>query len=131
MSGQDELGFIFKSVSMNKILVVDDNIDILNVMEIILKKNNYDVLVENDGKKVVGKVKECLPDLILLDVALGEINGINICKELRKINRVKDIPIIIFSANVAYKGIEKECGDDFLLKPFEVDQLLSKIHGFI
>lgn len=116
---------------MNKILIVDDNVDILNVMEIILRNNNYDVIIENDGNKIINRVKECLPNLILLDVALGNVNGIDVCKKIRLINSLKNIPIIIFSANVAYKGIHKQCGDDFLLKPFEVHQLLSKISLYV
>jgi DNA-binding response OmpR family regulator len=116
---------------MQKILIVDDNLDILSVMEIILRKNNYEVVLENDGNKVFKKVKECLPDLILLDVGLGEINGIDICRQIRQAKGLRDIPIIIFSANIAYKKIHKECGDDFLMKPFETDQLLSRIHSFL
>lgn len=112
---------------MHKILVADDNWDILKVMEIVLRTNHYDVALESDGSKVVKAIQDFLPDLVFLDVSFGGVSGIDICKEIKITDGIKTIPVIIFSANVKYAGINKICGDDFLFKGFSVDELLAKI----
>lgn len=117
----------FKNNHMHKILVADDNAEILKVMEIVLKTNHYDVILESDGNKIVKKVLDSLPNLIIMDVNIGTVNGIDICKEIRLIDKIKKIPIIIFSANAHITGIINSCGDDFLIKGFSIDELLFKI----
>ncbi len=108
-----------------KILIVDDETDILDVVELILISNGYVVFTHPNGLNVKEVVERCNPDLILLDVQLAGILGTQICKELKK---TTDVPIILFSAHADLKITYHECNADaFLDKPFEVRGLLNVI----
>jgi len=109
---------------MNKILVVDDDLDILEVLRFLLKKNGYEVFALSEAQKVIETVKEAKPDIVLLDINLSGYDGREICKYLKTTLHVKT-PIILFSANISYKNSYQDShADDFLEKPFEVKKLL-------
>lgn len=111
---------------MKKILVVDDNHDILAVMKLFLESKGFDVFTESNGRKTYDVVNQYQPDLIILDVFLGNSDGRDICNVLKKQDDTKDIPIIIFSANAKSEDVLSGCAaDDFLTKPFELNELLS------
>lgn len=118
---------------MKKILIVDDNRDIVEVMTLMLELEGYDVLGMENPKEVIDSVRNFKPNLIILDVMLGEIDGRDICHHLKKSSDTKAIPIIMFSAVHNFKSIaENRCNaDDFISKPFEVEAMLSKIVSLI
>jgi DNA-binding response OmpR family regulator len=113
---------------MKKIIVIDDDPEILDSFNIILSEEGYKVYVKNDGEGLLSEIKNINPDLILLDFRLPGKNGDEITKEIRQQNGLSDIPIIIVSAN--YKAEDKSLkagANDFIAKPFDIDFLLEKI----
>jgi DNA-binding response OmpR family regulator len=118
-------------MAFNKILVVDDDLDILEVLKFLLRKNGYEVILLSEAKKVIETVQETKPDIALLDVNLSGYDGREICKYLKTVLNV-NIPIVLFSANANYKNSYKEySADDFIEKPFEVKRLLSLLHSYL
>jgi len=118
-------------MAMNKILVVDDDLDILEVLRFLLRKNGYEVLLLSEAQKVIETVKEAQPDIVLLDINLSGYDGREICKYLKTTLHVKT-PIILFSANISYRSSYKESyADDFMEKPFEVKKLLSVLRAHL
>lgn len=110
-----------------KVLVADDDPSILEALQLMLEDAGYEVQTSSDGK-TVQEVKENLPDVILLDLWMSGMDGRDICKVLKKKERTRHIPIIIFSANRDTERIAWEAGaDDFITKPFEMDTLLNMI----
>jgi DNA-binding response OmpR family regulator len=111
---------------MKKILVVDDDEDILFVVKIILEKHGFEVRTHATGLGVHDVVIHYLPNLILLDIRLPGRLGTEICKELKK---VCSIPIILFSAHIREAEAIEECGADcFIQKPFDIDNLVTTIN---
>ena len=118
-------------MTMNKILVVDDDLDILEVLKFLLRKNGYEVLLVSEAQKVIETVKEAQPDIVLLDINLSGYDGREICKYLKTTLNLKT-PVILFSANISYRNSYKEYNaDDFLEKPFEVKKLLSILRSHL
>jgi DNA-binding response OmpR family regulator len=118
-------------MALNKILVVDDDLDILEVLKFLLRKNGYEVILLSEAQKVIETVKETTPDIVLLDINLSGYDGREICKYLTTVLKV-GIPIVLFSANASYKNSFKEYGaDDFIEKPFEVKRLLGVLRSLL
>jgi DNA-binding response OmpR family regulator len=121
-----------KKLNMNRVLIVDDNTDILWVVEVILKRYGFEVLTTLRGEEVLSKTKSFSPQLILLDVFLSGVDGIDVCNILKSTPETKDIPVIMISAHTNFKEIKKFCkADDFIAKPFDANELVKKINHFI
>ena len=118
---------------MKRILVVDDNTDILQIVKIILENNGFEVVVTPNGEETLLKTDTFHPQLILMDVFLSSgIDGREICKTLKANPETKDIPVILFSAQVKMEDGFKSWGaDDFIAKPFEVKELINKIKSHL
>lgn len=117
---------------MNKILVVDDDTDILGLVEIMLHSNNYDVKAISRWEEINSTLHNFKPDLVLLDVSLGGADGREICKSIKSDKETKNLPVILFSANPEMgKFIEDCCAQSFIPKPFEIKYLLSTIRHFL
>lgn len=116
-----------------KILLVDDELDILELTKIRLKKTGCKIVTATSGEEALNWLKKNTPDLILLDLVLPEIQGEEVCLRIRSDNRLKHIPIIVFTAKgeKMAKEAEQFCADDYILKPFEPEELLSKIKKLI
>lgn len=113
---------------MSKILVVDDDLDILVVMEILLNMKGYKVEVLSRWEKTYDKINEFHPDLILLDVLISGKDGRDLCKEIKANPSSGNIPIIMFSAHPGAAATIAEYGaDDFISKPFDVKDLMTKL----
>ena len=118
-------------MALDKILVVDDDLDILEVLRFLLRKKGYEVILLSEAQKVFDTVDEAKPDIVLLDINLSGYDGREICKYLKTVLNVS-IPILLFSANTTYKNSYKEYGaNDFLEKPFEVKRLLNLLHSLL
>lgn len=116
----------------HKILVVDDDMDILSVMTISLKDNGYEVEGTLNGDEVIRRAEKFKPDLIIMDVYLSGSNGKDICKKLKEAKRTSDIPIILISASTQLRNTVRECGaDGFINKPFDNADLLYGIDNFL
>ena len=114
-----------------KILVIDDDPDILEVLRLLLSLENYNVLTAADGITGLSLARENNPDMIILDLNLPDINGQQICKIIRgELN----VPILILSArdNVSDKVVCLEYGaDDYLTKPFENIELIARVKAIL
>ncbi len=113
-----------------KILVVDDEIDLVKVIEIRLKHAGYEVLVANDGQEALDRARKEKPDLILLDLMLPKIDGYKVCRMLKFDEKYKNILIVMFTAMAqesdAKLGFETGA-DAFITKPFQHKVVLAKI----
>ncbi|HEY4196211.1 MAG TPA: response regulator [Mucilaginibacter sp.] len=114
---------------MRRILVVDDNEDILEILKLILEGYDYEVVTLADGHLLTSQVKNDRPDLILLDIMLGDMDGRELCKILKSDTKTHDIPVILISASHGMSERFKPCDapDDFLAKPFDINELMDKV----
>ena len=113
---------------MKRILVLDDNADILDVVRIFLETNGYEVLTISRADDILNDVVNYSPQIILLDVYLRGSNGVEICNQLKSNSLTRHIPIMMFSAGANDYLILRKCAaDDFIEKPFDEKILLEKI----
>lgn len=118
-------------MSMGKILVVDDDINICELLRLYIEKEGYDVVIANDGGQAVSKFKEESPDLVLLDIMLPVLDGWQVCREIRKTSQC---PIIMLTAKgeVFDKVLGLELGaDDYVVKPFETKEIVARIKAVL
>lgn len=117
-----------------KILLVDDEPQILLLLESRLKANGYDVLSATDGLAALEMAKREKPDMIILDLMLPKMDGYKVCGLLKKDARYAKIPILLFTARAQEedKKLGEEVGADaYVTKPFEPAVLLSKIQELL
>jgi DNA-binding response OmpR family regulator len=115
-----------------KILVVDDEPDILEFLQVILEEEGYLVLTSQKAEYLEQLHNGGLPDLILLDVLLSGKDGREIVKYLKQQEETKRIPVIMFSAHPSAEQTALEAGaDDFMAKPFEIDDLLARVAQYL
>ena len=111
-----------------KLLVVDDEPDILDFLQIILEDEGYEVLTSDKGEYLEQLHNGGLPDLILLDVLLSGKDGREIVIHLKSQEETKHIPVIMFSAHPNAEVTARQAGaEGFIPKPFDIEDLLSKI----
>ena len=113
-----------------KILIVDDDLDIIEILKYNLNNSGYFVKSANNGIKAIKKAKKFLPDIILMDVMMPEMTGIEACSEIRKIDQLRNTIIIFLSARSEdYTQISAyDAGaDDYISKPVKPKILLKKI----
>ncbi|HEY8689060.1 MAG TPA: response regulator [Chitinophagaceae bacterium] len=114
---------------MKKILVVDDDINILTVVQLVLEASGFEAATIFKWQQIYTQVDTFKPDLILLDVSLGTQDGRNICKQLKLNNDTKHIPVILFSANHNIEKSISECfADSFIAKPFDINALVEGVN---
>lgn len=112
-----------------KILVVDDDPDILSVMEILLSMKGFEVEVTARGDNTFSKLESFQPNLILLDVLISGHDGRAICKEIKDEPQYANIPVLMLSAHPGAAATISDYGaDGFISKPFDVENLLKKIN---
>jgi len=118
---------------MSKILILDDDLDLLTVVKSLLRKKGFEVFAFTDWQKAWDAVKVYKPNLILLDVFLTGIDGLDVCKKLKSSYFTRNIPVIMVSSypNIAETAIYEFGADDFLAKPFEVNDMVKKIHHIL
>lgn len=110
-----------------KIVVADDQSDILYMMQSVLSKQGYEVTTDATGN-FLDEIKHENPDLIILDINLGDLDGSDICRKLKEQEFSKNIPVILISAIMDLPEISQICGaDDYLAKPFRLSDLVNKV----
>ena len=115
------------SEKYKKIMIADDDPGIVDAVEMLLEFEGYKVTSTVDGSTVLD-MKDELPDLLLLDIWMSGEDGRDICRKLKLTDSTKNIPVIMISASRDIKESAMASGaDDFLAKPFEMDELLQKI----
>lgn len=117
-----------------KILVVDDEMELVNALEIRLRNEGFEVKTAEDGEDGLKMAREEKPDLLILDLMLPKLDGYKVCRLLKFDQRYKDIPVIMLTARAEEqaRSLGMEMGADaYITKPFEWDELLEKISGFL
>jgi CheY-like chemotaxis protein len=118
-----------------RVLVVDDEPDVLDLATVRLKKLGYEIIEAIDAEGALAILQNNTPDLILLDLLLPKMQGDEFCKKLKSDDKYKNIPIILFTASAIRTSLPekiKEMGaDDCITKPFEAQELISKVKKFI
>ncbi len=110
-----------------KILIVDDETNILEIVEAYLITNNYQVFRAMDGEEALRKAETIVPDLIVLDLMLPDISGLEVCQKIREFSNV---PIIMLTAKTAEQDILKGLqlgADDYVTKPFSPKELVARV----
>ena len=119
---------------MTKILYVEDNPDNVYMLTRRLKKKGFELIIAGDGQEGIDKAVEEIPDLILMDLSLPTMDGWTATAEIKKIEEVKDIPIIALSAHAMPehrdRALKAGCSD-YDTKPVDIKRLLSKIGQYI
>jgi DNA-binding response OmpR family regulator len=119
---------------MKKILVVDDEADVVEMLRLVLSKNGYEVLTATSGMDGLTQAESGLPDLVLLDIMMHQMDGWEVLKLLKLDERTCGIPVVILSARAELKdkvrGLQ-EGAIDYVTKPFAVRELLQKIAGLV
>ena len=117
---------------VGKILVVDDELDILEIISYNLKSAGYDTVTAKDGSEAIQKAKIFRPDLIMLDIMMPNKNGIDTCREIRKIPEFKDTMVLFLTAlNDEKSEIDglNMGADDYIAKPIKPKLLVSRINA--
>lgn len=121
-------------MSKYKILIVDDDVDIIDTISFMLEKHGFDVITAFSGNDGLAKAKYETPDIIILDLMMPQMDGFEVGRELRGNEITKKIPLIILTArhdNEAHYKTYKFAADDFMVKPFKLPILLEKINKLI
>jgi len=120
--------------SRKKILVVDDESDVADLVAYHLKAKGFTVETVNDPNRSVGTARSFMPDLVILDVMMPELNGIQICRMLRADPKLKAAPVIFLTAKVEendrIQGLETGA-DDYICKPFSTKELVLRVQGIL
>ncbi|MDD7429712.1 MAG: response regulator transcription factor, partial [Oscillospiraceae bacterium] len=114
-------------MSMGKVLVVDDDNNICELLKLYLEKDGYTVMVSHDGEEAVVKFNALKPDVVLLDIMLPGLDGWQVCREIRK---KSNVPIIMITAKSETfdKVLGLELGaDDYVVKPFDTKEVIARI----
>jgi len=121
-----------KNSPAKKILVVDDEHDVTELLAYKFKQEGYEVQVINDPLLIMGRARQYQPDLVILDIMMPELNGLQVCRMLRADAVMKTIPIIFLTARGEaedrVKGLEMGA-DDYLPKPFDTRELLLRVQS--
>ncbi len=117
--------------TLKKILIVDDDKNICDMLSIALKKEGYGIMLANTGNEALAILSDRAPDLVLLDVMLPDIDGWQVCREIRK---KSDLPIIFVTAKseIFNKLLGFELGaDDYIVKPFDMREVLARVKALM
>jgi two-component system phosphate regulon response regulator PhoB len=121
-------------MSGKRILVVEDETDILEVIEYNLKREGFRVIGTQNGQEALRRVRKDLPDLVVLDLMLPGMDGIEICRQLKRDNLTRTIPIIMVTAKGEESDVVLGLGvgaDDYVPKPFSPKELLARIRAVL
>jgi DNA-binding response OmpR family regulator len=121
-------------MSKKRILVVDDEVDLVETVRFSLELEGYDVLVAYNGEEALNQARKENPDLILLDLMLPKLDGYKVCRLLKFDERYKHIPVLMLTAKTQEKdkvtGMETGA-NEYITKPFEMDELMKKVKGYL
>lgn len=118
---------------MKKILIADDEPNIIMALEYAFRKNNFEVFIARDGKEAIDILQSQTPDLIVLDVMMPEIDGYATIQFIKNDPKLKDCKVIFLSAKNKPDDIQKGIdlgADAYITKPFSIKKLLELINGF-
>ena len=120
--------------SKSKILIIDDDPDVLETMTAVLETRDYQVLTALSGLEGISKAGKEKPDLIIMDVLMPEVDGFATCKMIKENKEIKNIPVILLTGTGMVGDLEKGFAAgaiDFMIKPIDWDKLFLKIKKLI
>ena len=115
---------------MKKILIVDDEPNIVMALEYTFKKRDFEVFIARDGEEALAITTKELPDIIILDVMMPKLDGYQTLKRIKETEELKHIKVVFLSAKNKEEDIEKGLAlgaDDYIKKPFSIKQLVNRI----
>ena len=116
------------------IFIVEDEKPIITLLQYNLEKEGYKVLFSETGEEAIQNIKKCIPDLIILDWMLPDFSGIEVCKQIKKINKLKNIPVLMLTAKSEeedkIRGFESGV-DDYVTKPFSYKEILLRVKSLL
>lgn len=118
-------------MTAEKIIVVDDDVNICELLRLYLEKDGYSVIIVNDGMEAISAFQDSKPDLVLLDIMLPKLDGWQVCREIRK---TSDTPIIMLTAKgeTFDKVLGLELGaDDYVVKPFDAKEVVARVKAVL
>ena len=118
-------------MALDKVLIVDDDKNICDLLRLYLEKEGYSVILSHDGEEAVVKFNALKPDIVLLDVMLPGLDGWQVCREIRK---KSNIPILMITAksDTFDKVLGLELGaDDYIVKPFDSKEVIARIKAVV
>jgi len=121
-------------MSPKRILIVDDEVDLVETVRFPLELEGFDVLVSYNGEDALSQARKEKPDLIILDLMLPKLDGYKVCRLLKFDERYKHIPILMLTAKTQEKdkALGMETGaDEYITKPFEMDALMEKVKLYL
>jgi DNA-binding response OmpR family regulator len=126
------LALAYQPKKMHKILICEDDEGVSELLKLVLEGEGFEVRVMSNSKGIQKKVKGYLPDLLLLDMWIPGVDGMETTKILKKDPQTTNVPIIVISAFDKADRRSKESGaDDFIAKPFNIKDLLAKVHKYV
>ena len=121
------------TIRKKKILIIEDDLDIRIMMEYILRED-YDLVLCEDGRSGIDKAVEERPDLILLDIYMPGISGLEVCKAVRNNSEISSTPVILLTAGALKEEVSEGYAigaDDYIFKPFEPGELIERIEKLL
>lgn len=119
---------------MKRILIVDDEPNIVMSLEYTFKKNNFEVFIARDGQEALDILKDQLPDIIILDVMMPMVDGYSTLEQIKKDERLDNCKVVFLSAKNKENDIEKGLSlgaNLYITKPFSVKKLVEKVHELL
>ena len=113
---------------MKEIFIVEDDQDIRELIGFLLESHDFKVTAFPTAEDFQKAILIHSPDLILLDIMLPDGNGIEICKNLRKTESTTGIPVVLMSAHADASILQDNCANDFIAKPFDIDDLVTRVN---
>jgi len=116
-----------------KVLIVDDDPDVVAICSLVLENEGYEVAAARNGSDAVDKISRSDADIdvMLLDVMMPVLDGLTVCKMVKRDPRTRDLPVIIMSASETLRARGSDCAADAVIaKPFDIDNLLDTVSQF-
>ncbi|SFH47759.1 response regulator transcription factor [Modicisalibacter xianhensis] len=119
---------------MARILIVDDEPNIVLSLEYLMQRSGFEVDTANDGSQALQALQTQPPDLVLLDISLPDISGFDVLRQLRQTSSMRTLPVIMLTAHG--REVEREKGlalgaDDYVTKPFSTQELVAKVQALL
>ena len=119
---------------MKKILVIDDDLNIQEILENVLSELGYKIDLASDGSQALKRINQDKPDLIIMDIRLPDIDGISLCRQIRQLKETSEMPILMLTALsdlTTYHDAKLFGAVDYIVKPFDLDLLREKIEKIL
>lgn len=118
----------------NKLLLADDSITIQKVVELILAEEDFEIRTAGNGEEALAVMRSFGPDIVLADIEMPKMNGYQLCEKIKQDPSTSSIPVILLTG--AFEPVDEELAkqvraDDYLIKPFESQELISKINAVL